>query len=140
MFPDYVQNWTRHESDLRRNKHDYFEDNDLAELLFDAVEANAGCPGGRAVPGWARGREILKLKQARQANVCTLNEFRQHLGLKRALIHALLFPHLNVPFIALQSFEEWNPKLANIARDLFNDINMLELYVKPNHFRIILIN
>ena len=112
----------------------------MAELLFDAIEAEAGCPGGKAVPDWAGEQEILKLEQARQADVCTLNEFRQHLGLKRALIHALLFPHLNVPFIALQSFEEWNPKLANIARDVFDDINMLELYVKPNHFHIILIN
>ncbi|KAF8710136.1 hypothetical protein AX14_013425 [Amanita brunnescens Koide BX004] len=80
-------------SDLRCNKHDYFEDNDLAELLFDAIE------------------EILKLRQAKQANVCTLNEFRQHLGLK-----------------PLQSFEEWNPEFANIARNVFVDINELELY------------
>ncbi|KAF8687851.1 hypothetical protein AX14_003638 [Amanita brunnescens Koide BX004] len=68
---------------LGRNKDGYFEDNDLAELLFHAIEAKAGSPGGRAVPDWAREESILKLRQARQANVCTLNKFRQHLGLKR---------------------------------------------------------
>ena len=70
-------------SNLRRNNHNRFEDNDLAELLFDAVETLAGSPGAKAVPEWAREQEILKLKRARQANVCTLNEFRQYLGLER---------------------------------------------------------
>ena len=55
----------------------------MAELLFDAIEEKAGCPGGKTVPDWAREAEILKLRQARQAKVCTLNEFRKHLGLKR---------------------------------------------------------
>ena len=55
----------------------------MAELLFDAVETLAGSPGAKAVPEWAREQEILKLKRARQANVCTLNEFRQYLGLER---------------------------------------------------------
>ncbi|KAF8708899.1 hypothetical protein AX14_013538 [Amanita brunnescens Koide BX004] len=96
---------------LRRNEIDCFEDNDLAELLFDAIEVKAGYPGGRTVPDWALEENVLKLRQARQANVCTLNEFRQHLGLK-----------------PLQSFEEWNPELANTAGDLYDDINNLELY------------
>ena len=77
------QNWAQNESNLGRSENGYFEDNDLAELLFHAVETKAGSPGGRAVLDWAREESILKLRQARQANVCTLNEFRQHLGLKR---------------------------------------------------------
>jgi hypothetical protein len=78
-------------SNLRRNELDCFEDNDLVELLFDAIEAEAGYPGGRAVPNWARDENILKLRQAREANVCTLNQFRQHLGLKRAFKSVLSF-------------------------------------------------
>ena len=38
-------------------------------------------------------------------------------------------PRLNIRSIALQSFEEWNPELANRARDMYGDINNLELYV-----------
>ena len=132
--------WTRCESNLRRNEDGYFEDNDLAELVFDAIEAKAGCPGGKAVPDWAREREILKFKQARQAKVCTLNEFRQHLGLKRAFasIHSsLLIPTSLLK--ALQSFEEWNPELATTARDIYNDINQLELYVRLPGYRLMVL-
>ena len=103
----------------------------MAELLFNAIEAKAGCPGGNAVPEWAREREILKLKQARHAKVCTLNEFRQHLGLKRAfasILSSLLVPTSLLK--ALQSFEEWNPELASTAHDIYDDINQLELYVR----------
>ncbi|KAF8724506.1 hypothetical protein AX14_008737 [Amanita brunnescens Koide BX004] len=96
---------------LSRNKRGYFEDNDLAEVLCKAIEANAGCPGGKAVPHWAREQEISKLLQARQANVCTLNGFRKHLGLE-----------------PLHSFEDWNPELANTAHEIYSDINKLELY------------
>lgn len=60
----------------------------MAELLFNAIEAKAGFPG-EAVPDWAREGEIQKLKQARLAKVCTLNEFRQRLGLKRAFTSVL---------------------------------------------------
>jgi hypothetical protein len=103
----------------------------LAELLFNAIEAKAGCPGGNAVPEWAREREILKLRQARQAKVCTLNEFRQYLGLKCAFdVCPHLRPRLNVPFAALQSFEEWNPKLADSASKVYGSIDELELYVR----------
>ncbi|KAK2467669.1 hypothetical protein APHAL10511_000524 [Amanita phalloides] len=96
---------------VRRNKNDYFDDNDLAKLLFNATETKAGSPGGKAVPYWAREQEIRKIQQARQANVCTLNEFRKRLGLK-----------------PLVSFEEWNSDLAKAARDLYDDIDKLELY------------
>ena len=94
----FWRKWTRSESNLRRDKHDRFEDNDLAELLFDAIEEKAGCPGGKTVPDWAREAEILKLRQARQAKVCTLNEFRQYLGLRRAFTSALMSARLNVPY------------------------------------------
>jgi hypothetical protein len=37
---------------------------------------------------------------------------------------------VSLSLIALQSFEEWNPELANAARDIYADINKLELYVR----------
>ena len=70
-------------SNLHRNLFDCFDDNDLAELLYNAIEEKTGTLGGAAVPHLAREHEIVKMKKARQANVCTFNEFRQHLGLKR---------------------------------------------------------
>jgi hypothetical protein len=85
------------QSNLRRNKDDRFEDNDLAELLLNATEVKAGSPGGGAAPDWAREQEILKLQKARRANVCTLNEFRRYLGLKRAFLSTFF------PSIVLQS-------------------------------------
>ncbi|KAF8344879.1 heme peroxidase [Amanita rubescens] len=101
-----------HIGSLHRNDEQRFEDNDLADLLFNAIEEKAGSPGGRTAPDWAREQEIKKLEQARESNVCTLNEFRERLGLKR-----------------LESFEEWNPDLANTARHLYDgNIDNLELY------------
>jgi hypothetical protein len=69
------------QNSLDRNHQKRFEDNDLADILFNAIEKKAG---GRTVPDWAREQEIKKLKQARESNVCTLNEFRERLGLKSA--------------------------------------------------------
>lgn len=80
------------QSKLRRNEHSRFEDNDLAELLFKAIDSKAGSPGGGRVPDWAREQEIQRLEQARQAKVCTLNDFRQRLGLKRTFIY--MYPFL----------------------------------------------
>ena len=47
-------------------------------------------------------------------------------------------PHLNVPSIALHSFEEWNPELADAARGIYDDINRLELYVKSYYCLMVL--
>ncbi|KAG8894697.1 hypothetical protein FRB99_001047 [Tulasnella sp. 403] len=58
--------------------------------------------------------EMIGIEQARSWGVCTLNEFRQYLGLKE-----------------YDSFEEWNPdpEIANAARALYGHIDNLELYV-----------
>ena len=40
--------------------------------------------------------------------------------------------------IALRSFEEWNPELANAARDIYADINKLELYVRLSYCLMVL--
>ncbi|KAF8335122.1 heme peroxidase [Amanita rubescens] len=105
---DEAQRKSDHSIGLHRNHRERFEDNDLADILFNAIEKKAG---GRTAPDWAREQEIKKLEQARESNVCTLNEFRERLGLKK-----------------LGSFEEWNPDLANTARYLYGNIDKLELY------------
>ena len=49
-----------------------------------------------------------------------------------------LRPRLNVPFIALQSFEEWNPELADRAREVYDNIHELELYVRLSYCLVVL--
>ena len=49
-----------------------------------------------------------------------------------------LCPRLNVPFIALQSFEKWNPELADIAREVYDNIHELELYVRLSYCLVVL--
>jgi hypothetical protein len=128
------------QSHYRRNAQQRFEDNDLANLLFNAIEEKAGSPGGRSIPDWAREQEIERLKQARETNVCTLNEFREHLGLKRELAFAFS-SFIILSFTGLESFEEWNPDLANTARHLYDsNIDELELYVRLELISMILTN
>jgi len=57
--------------------------------------------------------ETLGIHQARIWGVCTMNEFRGFLGLKK-----------------FATFEEWNPDpaIAGAARKLYNHIDNLELY------------
>jgi hypothetical protein len=53
--------------------------------------------------------EIMGIEQARFWGVCTMNEFRQFLGLQRtlALCRRLCSP-LTI-YIEFKTFEEWNP-------------------------------
>ncbi|KIL60375.1 hypothetical protein M378DRAFT_26578, partial [Amanita muscaria Koide BX008] len=80
---------------LNRDTNGYFDDGDLAISKRD------------------RERVIRKIKQGQKWNVCTLNEFRESLCLKR-----------------LQSFSEWNtnPDVARAAEELYENIDNLELY------------
>ncbi|KAM6494625.1 hypothetical protein JOM56_009248 [Amanita muscaria] len=98
---------------LNRDTNGYFDDGDLAGVLCDATEASAGTPGARSISKRDRERVIRKIKQGQKWNVCTLNEFRESLGLKR-----------------LQSFSEWtpNPAVARAAEELYENIDNLELY------------
>jgi linoleate 10R-lipoxygenase len=64
-------------------------------VLADASESPASSYGGQNSPGVLRLVEIMGLEQARSWGVCTMNEFRQYLGLKQ-----------------FESFEEWNPDPA----------------------------
>ncbi|KDQ51439.1 hypothetical protein JAAARDRAFT_530376 [Jaapia argillacea MUCL 33604] len=98
---------------LRRGDDGSFSDNDIAMILQGATTSTAGKPGAQGIPACMRVVEIMVMKQARQWNVCSLNDFRKHLGLK--------------PFT---KFEEWNssPEIVAQARRLYKDVANLELY------------
>lgn len=110
---------------LKRNEDGYFDDDDLAKILKDAIEEPAHEFGGRSVPDILRIVEVAGIKQCRDVfNLCTMNEFRHFLGLT-----------------TFSTFEEWNsnPEIAKSAKDLYGHIDNLELYVglqceenKPN--------
>ncbi|KAI0829008.1 heme peroxidase, partial [Trametes gibbosa] len=98
---------------LQRGADARFSDDDLAKILLDATEKAGGAYRARGTPGVLRIIEILSIEQARNWGVCTMNEFRTFLGLKR-----------------YSTFEEWNPDLevAKAARQLYGHIDNLELY------------
>jgi linoleate 10R-lipoxygenase len=98
---------------LKRGPDGRYNDNDLAKIIQDATEEPAHRYGARATPPALRIIEILTILQGRSWGVCTMNEFRQCMGLKK-----------------FDSFEEWNndPAIANAARLLYQHIDRLELY------------
>ena len=71
---------------LTRGPDGKFSDDQLADILQGATERPAGTFRGRGTPGVLRLVEILGIEQARQWGVCTMNEFRVFLGLKRSPI------------------------------------------------------
>ncbi|TFK63858.1 heme peroxidase [Pluteus cervinus] len=77
---------------LKRGPDGKFNDDDIANILHDATENSANTYGAQSTPEVLRVIEIMGLQQARQWGVCTMNEFRQYLGLKQ-----------------FSTFEEWNP-------------------------------
>ncbi|KAJ7923789.1 heme peroxidase [Mycena leptocephala] len=98
---------------LQRGPDGKFSDDDIAKILLDATENPAGAYRARGTPGVLRVIEIMGILQARQWGVCTMNEFRQFLGLKQ-----------------YEDFEDWNPDpaIASAARRLYGHIDNLELY------------
>ncbi|KAF9039702.1 heme peroxidase [Hymenopellis radicata] len=98
---------------LQRGADGKFSDDDIAKILLDATENPAGAYRARGTPTVLRVIEIMGILQARQWGVCTMNEFRQFLGLKQ-----------------FDDFEDWNPDpaIASAARRLYGHIDNLELY------------
>lgn len=76
--------------------------------------------------------ETMGITQNRIWGVCSLNDFRRYLGLKRKLIfyYELLFVYQPV-LTAFSNFLEWNSnrEIAHAAEKLYGDIEYLELYV-----------
>ncbi|KAF9257706.1 heme peroxidase [Marasmius fiardii PR-910] len=98
---------------LKRGADGKFSDDDLAKVLQDATENVACSYGAQGTPDALKVIEVMGIQQARQWGVCTMNEFRQWLGLKQ-----------------FDTFEDWNPDpaIAGAARQLYGHVNNLELY------------
>jgi hypothetical protein len=76
-----MRTWTF--AGLERNEDGKFKDGDLAKILMDATAHHAGAFKARGTPHIMRTVEIMTITMARRWGVCTLNEFRKSLGLKR---------------------------------------------------------
>ncbi|KIJ60758.1 hypothetical protein HYDPIDRAFT_116812 [Hydnomerulius pinastri MD-312] len=107
-----VQTWTF--DGLQRGADGSFADKDIARILQDATEERAGAFRARGCPAVMRVVEIIAMEQGRKWGVCTLNEFRNFMGLK--------------PYA---TFREWNPdpEIHLAAEKLYGDIDNLELHV-----------
>lgn len=90
-----------------------YSDDDLVEILSSSIEDVAGAFGANQVPSAFRVIEILGIKQARNWRVATLNEFRQHFGIKK---HT--------------TFEEINPDpiVAAKLKAFYDSPDSVELY------------
>ncbi|KIM21654.1 hypothetical protein M408DRAFT_333328 [Serendipita vermifera MAFF 305830] len=99
---------------LKRTANGPFADHDLARILHGATDQVACAYGARGIPAVMKPVEIMGIEQARKWGVCTMNEFRQFVGLKK-----------------YDSFKEWNPTpgIAEAAEQLYHHIDNLELYV-----------
>lgn len=73
---------------LTRDEHTgRFDDGALAHLLQSATADSANAFRARGIPAAFKVIETLGIQQARAWGVCSLNEFRQFLGLKREFVH-----------------------------------------------------
>ena len=109
-----------------------FKDKDVAEVLQKATTRSACAFGHRQVPLCAQDLELQKIKEARDSNVRSLNDYRKCLGLKRTSCASRLRVLSNFfPDIAHKTFIDWNSniEIAKHAEQLYKNIDDLELYV-----------
>lgn len=74
--------WELDRGNVKRNANGAFEDADLVKILADATEDVACGFGARNVPVVMKLIETLGIRQAREWQVATLNEFRKFFGLE----------------------------------------------------------
>jgi hypothetical protein len=98
---------------LERCEDGHFNDEDLVKILKESIEDPAAAFGANSIPDVMKNIEILGIKQAREWQVCSLNEFRQFFGLK---------PH--------KTFADINPDpyIADTLCKLYDHPDMVELY------------
>ena len=71
---------------MKRGPDGRFNDADLARTLQNATAQVASAFKARGTPPVLRVIEILGIRSSRQWGVCSLNEFRKFMGLKRECI------------------------------------------------------
>ncbi|KAI1378948.1 linoleate diol synthase precursor [Hypoxylon crocopeplum] len=100
-------------ANLKRGDDGTYSDDDLVDILTSSIEDVAGAFGANQVPSALRVIEVLGITQAREWHVATLNEFRQHFGLKKH-----------------ETFEDINPDpvVANKLMALYDSPDAVELY------------
>lgn len=76
---------------LKRGPDGAFSDDDIARVLQDATDTPAAAYRAQGTPSVLRVIEIMGIVQGRAWGVCSMNEFRQFLGLKK-----------------FDTFEEWS--------------------------------
>ncbi|KAI0007940.1 linoleate diol synthase precursor [Xylariaceae sp. FL0662B] len=98
---------------LKRDDDETYSDDELVNMLTTSIEDIAGAFGANQVPSALRVIEVLGIKQAREWHVATLNEFRQHFGLKKH-----------------ETFEDINPDpvVAGKLMALYDSPDAVELY------------
>lgn len=68
---------------MSRDEQGKVSDDDLVEIISSGIEDQANSFGARMIPKIMRSIDVLGMKQARSWNLASLNEFRQHFGLKK---------------------------------------------------------
>ena len=95
---------------LKRGPDGKFSDDDLADILHTATENPAGAFRGRGSPSVLRIVDIMGIEQSRAWDLCTMNEFRKFLGLKRLFLYPVIAFLVGLQGLAeFETFEDWNP-------------------------------
>ncbi|KAK0295979.1 hypothetical protein LTS00_005264 [Friedmanniomyces endolithicus] len=90
-----------------------FKDDDLAKIVTDSIEDCANAYGPQQVPTVMKAIEILGIQQARTWQVATLNEFREHFGLK--------------PYRKFEDITD-NREVSDALKHLYDTPDNVELY------------
>ncbi|GAA5853132.1 hypothetical protein JCM9279_000869 [Rhodotorula babjevae] len=99
---------------VAHNESGAFRDEDIVKVLLEATDNVASAFKARAIPEVMRAIDLLGMEAARKTwRCCTMNEFREFLGLKK-----------------YASFEDRNPDkdVARAAEKLYKHVDHLELY------------
>jgi len=99
---------------LKKDKNGKYKDTDLARVLVNGTKWISGNFGPKSIPKVFRVIELIGIEGARFSGLCSLNDFRQFMNLKR-----------------YESFKDMNPDFPDVASELeklYGDVNNVELY------------
>ncbi|KAF8540122.1 heme peroxidase, partial [Trichophaea hybrida] len=116
IFEKHVSEKPPHErtfGGMKRQADGSFDDADLVKILKESIEDPAGAFGANNVPDILKQIEVLGIKQARNWQVATLNEFRNFFGLQS-----------HKTFADINS----DPYVAETLQKLYDHPDLVELY------------
>ena len=95
-----------------RDKHTKkFDDDEVVKILVESIEDCANAFGANQVPECLRVVEMMSIQQARDWQMCTLNEFRRFFNLDE-----------------YKNFGDINPDIAKDLEHLYHSVEQVELY------------